>query len=504
MGLAWTPGAPPFFHARVGDPLAISGSPSGELGYRYSVGPGQPDGGNWVAWHWDGAALTVTNDRFGAYPLYYAATADSVALSPSVDRLLALGAPTELDLDALAVFLAVGYYVGSDTPFAAIRALPPAATLSWCPSGLELRSEPPRFSTAEMTREMAIEGTVELVRAAVRRCVPRGDAPFLMPISGGRDSRHILLELLRLGRRPEAGLTVHQYPTDWGGDAPYAAGLCTALGVPHRTLQPGPLIAAEWRKNGLSSYGADEHAWFLPVVEALKGRTPYTYDGLGGGAVLHREFMTRSVRRAWRDGGWDELAARLGKKVDGRPRYEPLLSPAMRHDLTADRAATRIRSALERYRDADDPYLTFVLYERTRREVALAPNAMLAGGPTVYTPFTDPDFLGFAASIPDELIDERLHDDIIASVSPAMAQVPFVPKRRPAPDRTFLRAVDRDLLRLLRQRSDGSLVDRRRLMARAAADSVRGDGWFAQGRRAVLTTYLVQLERLSNGTDLPN
>ena len=45
------------------------------------------------------------------------------------------------------------------------------------------------------TREEALRTTAELVRTAVRRSIPAGGS-YRLPISGGRDSRHLLLELL--------------------------------------------------------------------------------------------------------------------------------------------------------------------------------------------------------------------------------------------------------------------------------------------------------------------
>jgi hypothetical protein len=59
--------------------------------------------------------------------------------------------------------------------------------------------------------------------------------------------------------------------------------------------------------------------------------------------------------------------------------------------------------------------------------------------------------------------------------------------------------MNQDLLALLRNHSDGSLVDRGALMRRAALGAAIGDAWFAWGRRAALTTYLIQLEAISRG-----
>jgi hypothetical protein len=104
---------------REGQPI-VEGLASARLGHRIDLPDGRV-GGNWVEWHWDGASLTVTSDRFGLYPLYYHASDARVVVSPSIDRILGAGVPRELDPDALAAFLALGYYLGVDTPFPAIR-----------------------------------------------------------------------------------------------------------------------------------------------------------------------------------------------------------------------------------------------------------------------------------------------------------------------------------------------------------------------------------------------
>jgi hypothetical protein len=102
-------------------------------------------------------------------------------------------------------------------------------------------------------------------------------------------------------------------------------------------------------------------------------------------------------------------------------------------------------------------------------------------------------------AVPSEHVDERFHDDIIALRFPRGNDVPYLEKPAPTPSRTFLRRMNQDLLALLRNHSDGSLVDRGALMRRAALGAAIGDAWFAWGRRAALTTYLIQLEAISRG-----
>jgi hypothetical protein len=102
-------------------------------------------------------------------------------------------------------------------------------------------------------------------------------------------------------------------------------------------------------------------------------------------------------------------------------------------------------------------------------------------------------------SIPSEHIDERFHDEVISLRFPDADRIPYRPKTMPTPSRAFLRQMNGDLLSILRRESDASLVDRAALLRRAAGGAVTGDGWFAWGHRAALTTYLVQLEAIVAG-----
>lgn len=133
----------------------------------------------------------------------------------------------------------------------------------------------------EIARDAAIDGIIETVRVAVTEATPSGSAGWVMPVSGGRGSRHLLLELIRQGHVPAACVTARQYPLLWGGrDARFAARLCGRLGLPLRTLAlPGSLVAAEWRKNRLTSYCSSEHVWALPVAHAIRSDAGHTFDG---------------------------------------------------------------------------------------------------------------------------------------------------------------------------------------------------------------------------------
>jgi asparagine synthase (glutamine-hydrolysing) len=478
--------------------MITRGRPEAFLGHRIDRAAGEPLGG-WVEWRWEAGTLHASNDALGGYPLFYAARPDRILVSPSIDAILDAGVDRALDLDALAAFLAIGYYLWADTPFTAIRALPPGTTLTWDGGRLDVRVTQPPRPQPSLSRRQAADGLAELVRQAVRRHLP-GDDPYLLPISGGRDSRHLLLELLDAGCPPRQAVTAHHHPNVWGGDVPYAANLCRELGVAHAVVTPGRLVADEWRKNRLTSYCADEHAWYLAVADALNGKTRLTYDGLHGGTFT-RYYYTPRIRRLDAAGRHDELAAYLGRKQHGEPRFAPLVSASLRSRLSGERAAARIHTELRRYASEPEPFLALRFWNRTSRELNLPATLMLHAVPLVHMPLKDPEIAAFGWTIPTEHIDETFHDEVIRRRFPEAGRIPYRPRTMPTPSRAFLRELNRDLLSLLRRRSDGTLVDRTALLRRAGIGAVTGDGWFAWGRRAALTTYLVQLETLLAGPD---
>ncbi len=230
--------------------------------------------GVFATWRWDGSTLLAGNDRYGLQPLFYAVDGDGIALSPSLPRLLLEGAPADLDDAALAVFLRTGYFVGEDTAFRSIRALPPNARLTWSGGKLRITGGLPLPLPREMTRDEAVDAYIPLFREAVRRRLPTGapGAPELvMPLSGGRDSRHILLELVALGCRPGFCLTVRHHLPRVDQDAQFAAELAEALGLPQVVLdQTEPRLLAEQRKNLRTSFCSDEGTAFLALGDYLE------------------------------------------------------------------------------------------------------------------------------------------------------------------------------------------------------------------------------------------
>lgn len=473
----------------------VEGSPSVDLGHRIAR-PAGGDDGIWAAWRWDGRRLVVETERFGMYPVYYHATESEVVVSPDILELLRLGVPRAIDEDALAGFLGFGSYLGEDTPFAAIRLVPPDGQLCWSTEGWTVTGRRTGFTTRPMTRSAVIDASIELVREAVARRV-RDEPGCIMPVSGGRDSRHILLELIRQGHPPRLCVTAYKSFLESDKDALYAARLCAEMGIPHRVLErPYRLVEGEKRKNAMTSLCADEHAWYLRVSEALEGEA-YTYDGLAGGTLLERLHSTRPKARGLVEAGRiAEAAYQMLRTEHGAPRFVDLVAPGARRWLSVERAAARVQAEVERYMDRDDPLSAFYYWNRAGRELNLIPTLMLAHVPTVYAPFQDHDVFDFLSAVPIEHIDRDLHNEILAAAFPEASHIPFVPKGPAArPARSWFRRVNLDLAGLLRE-SSGRLVHRAALRRTALRDALIGGDSLVGTHRASLITYLVGLEGL--------
>ena len=205
--------------------LTVTGKSSASLGYRYS-GAGVSEGeGVWAEWNWDGHQLTVRNDRFGFLPVYYAQLSSGFGVSTSALELIRAGAATDLDDAAVAVFVRLGYYIGNDTPFKSVRLLPAGSELTWTEGTPSIRTLAPPISetVSTLSREQAVYEYGVRFQEVVEAMVPAASERMCVPLSAGRDSRHILYALVRAGRSPSMVVTARSAPPRPSTDAQIAA-----------------------------------------------------------------------------------------------------------------------------------------------------------------------------------------------------------------------------------------------------------------------------------------
>jgi hypothetical protein len=405
---------------REGDALVQDGAASAALG------PVGADTIGWARWQWDGCAVTAETCRYGIRPLYYHVAPDRILIAPSIATLLALGAPAELDAAALAVFLRFENFVGEDTPFKHIRALPPAARLEWSGT-LRLSGgfwRPPRLA---LNRTQALDAYTRLFRAAVERLVA---LPGVVPLSGGCDSRHIAFELARLGALAEC-VSVRSLPPRSDDDVRIAARVADTIAARHVVLeQDQDRFAATVRATVETSYCGKEHVWFRPLAGHLAhgAAGPPVLDGLGGDVLSAGLFLEAKALELFRRGRLTQLARHYLRGHVG-----PLPFLADPDDASAGLAAARLVRELVRHQGAANPVGSFFFWNRTRRVVALQFLALLPHH-TVLTPYLDPAVFDLLAGLPAEMfLDHRFHREALHRAFPQFAALEFSGARRRDP-----------------------------------------------------------------------
>ena len=220
-------GQPPFIRLDRGDEgIRISGAAHCDLGTPLPDPQSGLVDGVHAGWHWDGETLTARVDPLGFFSLFVWSRGNSVAVSPSPLQLIAIGADSEPDHRALAVFHRIGLFINDDTPFRHIRTLPANGRLEWRDGRATITGGPVTPPERRIDRAGAVEGFIDLPRASLRRISDAWDDDFALPLSGGRDSRHILLGLHHIGRPPRECVTFQYTSRELNAEAQAARALC--------------------------------------------------------------------------------------------------------------------------------------------------------------------------------------------------------------------------------------------------------------------------------------
>ena len=419
-----------------GHPRA-TGKTEAHFGYTLSESPAQ---GVWARWRWHEDVLTVENDRFGFLPVYYAADGDGIRVATSIRELLALGVDRRLDDEALAVFLRLGQYLGEDTPFAAIRTLPPGSRLTWAHGRVTIECHTqtlPRAEGPTPTREAAVRRYGELTQVAVERLLPEADVRMCVPLSAGRDSRHIVYAMVRAGRRPDPVITARAMAPRPDTDAETAARICAGIGLRHEIIeQTDDRYGDERRKNLLTGYFADEHVQTMPIVRWLRDHDiEVTWDGIAGDIFSCGVYDSEVFVSAFQG---NDLRPFVENELGEEGYLASMLKPEALRRWPRAVAEERLMRELARYRDLPNPVAPYFFLNRVRRKLALSPFGMLNQGTHVLCPYLDHDLFDSLINLPLAYFRGRqFHSEAIDAFDPELPPLPytsvhegFVPERR--------------------------------------------------------------------------
>lgn len=389
--------------------------------------------GTYARWCWNAPRLIAATDRFGIQPLFYAADRNTVRISPDVGALLRAGTPRDLDDSALSVFVRVGFFVGDDTPFRHIRAVPAGGTFEWHDGRMETSSGAPRLLPSDATRDEAIDRFAAMFTDSIQRRLNASADPVVVPLSGGHDSRHILLALCAAGCQPAGCVTVEPYPPSQADDVALAREIAKRVGVAHVVLpKRADRVAAESEKNALTSFCTDEHVQFLPLRAYCERVRATLFDGLGGDVLSQSQRLDPLLHRLFVERRLDAAAALIAGHADViEPALAALLTRDASRRFSRERAIDRLTEQARLYVDDPNPIASFFTATRMRREIALAPCAILDVAGPVWLPFLDVPLASFLLSLPFELVqDRRLHSDLLTRHYPQFRDVPLDTKRQ--------------------------------------------------------------------------
>lgn len=500
-------GKPYFSALRVGDVFQTEGMQGCVLGQRIPRGGRTGDDGVFVTWCWDGSRLVVENDRYGLYPLFYCARSNSICISPSLAQVVRSNSRRNLDFSALSVFFRLGHFTGADTPFEDVRFLPPNSVLIWEDGRLDIQPRTDaddRIAPRSQTFDDAVENYRDLFARAVARRLPRDDRT-VVPLSGGRDSRHILLELVKQGVRPAACATVRFRPPSSNEDMRVARLLTERLRIPHIEVdKPSSFFEAELKGELMANHCGGGHIWILPLAARLVGEFTTVYDGLAG-EVLSAGFMLDDRKtELFRREAWEALARLILEEGKAGPVLDSVFSKGFGAQISLDAAVERLVPELKRHAGLPNPVLSFIFANRTRRCIASIPFAMLHQMPVVHVPYVDRELFEFLSGLdPAMMAGGRLHDETIRRAYPEYADIPYEDKSVKAvmlpADHAYYRSARRAFFSYLREAPAAAttLVKRSHLFARIGADLLRASSGAPWYMRPALQA--IELEKLRLG-----
>lgn len=303
--------------------------------------------------------------------------------SPTIEPFLRLGARP--DPIGLATVLTYGYALSTRTVLESVEvdAIDPAGFAeSRAPSDSEIAD----LAVDAVRRHLDLHGE-------------RG-APIIL-LSGGRDSRLILLASLALGRRPRAVLTLDQRGDQ--SDAAIAQRLAASVGLQAERVEPQAFSGPrELERHQQQSFQSLEHEWFLPLAARVRALGGSVTDGIGSGVLSTGSLLDAQAIALYKERRYDALSdwtanhgSRVSREFLDAARAEGI--PIADRDAVLHEFATVMKS-LE---STPNPLGMYSLLHWTRRGIGASAYGLLPGD-RVVTPLYDETLCRAIAAIPME------------------------------------------------------------------------------------------------------
>jgi hypothetical protein len=234
------------------------------------------------------------------------------------------------------------------------------------------------------------------------------------------------------------------------------------------------------------------------MANYLGGRTRVLFDGIGGDVLSAGLFLSEERAQLFLDGDASGAAREVLDRLQwfDDQALGTLLRGSLATVLTRERALSRLAIEISRHFVAPNPVGSFFFWNRTRREIALAPYGVLGHIPVVHAPFVDDDVFDFLTSLPvGYLLGHNFHTETIAESYPTYTHIPYEVKNVPSdPPRQGERPFQHDLLGIVARQASPRTMRPGFLWSRLLLSAMlnRSPLWFGD-----LALYLLQLEELA-------
>ncbi|MEP0854540.1 asparagine synthase (glutamine-hydrolyzing) [Trichocoleus sp. DQ-U1] len=200
-------------------------------------------------WDCQERVLHLCRDRLGEKPLYYGWMGKTLLFGSELKALKAYPHfHSEINRDALALFLRHNYIPTPYSIYQGIYKLPPATVLTW--NGSETRSSPIPYWSAKQIAESGVTNSfagseaeaAEKLEALLQEAVKLrmvADVPLGAFLSGGIDSSTIVAMMQRVSSQPVKTFTIGFYENSYN-EAAYAKAVAQHLGTDHTELYVTP------------------------------------------------------------------------------------------------------------------------------------------------------------------------------------------------------------------------------------------------------------------------
>jgi len=413
----------PYVHAFVD---CTSGAVQGSATWRREADHTNDNGPSLVAeWVATPGRVEIRQDRLAMLPIFWWAALDRFVASTSLLEVARRSGARDLDWGAIAAFMAVGNYCGVSTPFVGVRTLTPGARLTWQSGAAPVVHSPPLPDIAPFTGTMEEAKTIyaDLFKKAVARRLPADMSKVVVPLSGGRDSRHVALEIASQGKTPINFITIRSEfgPTD--EDVRVAAVLAERLASPHTVIEIDwdNYVEMERLKNFNTHYAVhvDHHSMFeMSMSPGLHDAV--VFFGTGGDVLIGDAYFTAKTEALLKQGRFEEVA-----EIELAGHQSP---PWLRggEKLSRANAKQHLVEFLKTVPRSTNMFRDYVLLGRQVRNTALVPFDLILRRNRVATPFLDVELLDFQRSLPaDPFGPSGPHDAIIAESYPQFADIPY-------------------------------------------------------------------------------